>query len=67
MIFEVLSRYADMCGNEDMYHHAYVEALSKEEVEKVYPKGFLVGFYVRPIDIIFPPKTEQKPGKEPGR
>jgi hypothetical protein len=36
------------------------------EVEAVYPKGFLVDFYVQPIEVQFLPKTVQKPGKIPG-
>jgi hypothetical protein len=65
MIFQVCSRYGDTCGNKDMYHHSYVEASSKEEVEKVYPRGFFVGFRVFSIDVIPLPTEIQKPGKEP--
>lgn len=67
MIFQVFSRYGDACGNEDRYHHCFVEALTQEAVEAIYPRGFFVGFRVSPITVEFLPKEVQFPGKEPGR
>jgi len=60
MIFEVLTRYGDTCGNEDQYHFCFVEASTKEEVEKVYPHGAFCGFIVREVVISSLPTKVQK-------
>ena len=65
MIFQVCSRYGDSCGNEDQYHYAYVEADSQAEVEAKYPRGFFVGWAVRPITVLPLPHGVQTPPKEP--
>lgn len=60
MIFEVLCRYADTCGNCDEYPYCLVEARTQAEVEKVYPPGAFVSFVVRPAVIRSLPITVQQ-------
>ena len=51
MIYQVYARYSDTCGNDDFYPYKYVEASSKDEVEKIFPSGFLSGWKVVAITV----------------
>ena len=45
--FDVFAYYADLCGNVDYNHVGCYYADSIEQVQAVFPKGFLCGFEVR--------------------
>ena len=50
-VFAIYKRMADTCGNEDIEGPIrYVEG-SIDDVMELFPKGFLVGFYVKEIEI----------------
>ena len=64
--FDVFAYYADLCGNKDYNHVGCFYAESIEQVQEVFPKGFLCGFEVRQHidDIRQLPKEVQKVPKE---
>lgn len=59
-LFVVYARFADLCGNEDVYKHGVYRAETIEEVQEVFLEGFLVGFQVVPLEVKDLPSTVQQ-------
>lgn len=63
MIFVIHYVSADTCGNSESYLVGYVEADSIEEVRKEFPRGFLTGFEVEPLEVSSVESLRQKAEK----
>lgn len=48
-LFQIFVRDSDTCGNSDFTPYVFVQGESKEQVEKIYGSGFLLGFHVEEI------------------
>lgn len=62
MLVQVYAYYADTCGNEDTRLHGVYEAPSVEAAEVVFPRGFLTGWRVVPLEVKpLPDELQQTP------
>lgn len=51
-VFAIYKFTADTCGNEDVVGPIqYVEADNIRDIEELFPRGFLTGYYTREINI----------------
>lgn len=58
MIFQILIKTGDPCGNEESYHYKYVRASSLEDAQRIYPHtGLFVNFKVVPLEVVSPPSS----------
>lgn len=59
MVVAVYKAEHDTCGNSDFTLLGYCVCDTMEELEKEFPKGFLVGYAFRPIEIYTPRKLKE--------
>ena len=51
ILYEILWRSSDTCGNSDRYHVGYCKFENQMEAQKAFPPGFLAGYEIREVPI----------------
>ncbi len=60
MLFAIHKRYSDTCGGEDSYCLGLCEMPTREDAEKEFDSGFLVGHIVEEVRVVSPEEIHKR-------